>query len=270
MAVRYDKKFNAEIRKVVNAYNAKINRLSKAGTMNYLPKKFSANALKNLKVTAKSRKDVRRRLKDLESFTKRGGEKNIQVGKTNIPKYQYESVKKYRRLVTRNINAKLKKYESTKPVSSGKKEKLTFAEQGSDEYLNVLANKEKLLDEPDIESMSEKEIDMYIHKLRVSLRDYDLNVWQNNYIDIFQDTALSYGYDPDKLETITWALQQLDPEQFDELAFEDRNIKAVLTHYKSLLDIQTAEAFEKSSDTVIDNLDAIYDNLSGILAKLNE
>lgn len=270
MAVRYDKKFMNEIRRTVNAYNRKINRLSKMDTNYRLPEKFTYIDLEKLKSVATSRSEVRRRLQDLEAFTTRGGEKNIKIGQTIIPKYQYENVKKYHRLASRSINAKLKRYENTKPVSSGKREKLTFAEQGSDDYLNLLAKKEKLLDEPNIKTMSQEEIDMYIHKLRVSIRDYDLNMWQNNYIDIFQDTALSYGYDLEKLDTIVWALQQVTPEQFDELAFEDRNIKAVLTHYKSLLDIQTAAAFEKSSATVIDNLDEIYENLSGILAKVNE
>ena len=53
------------------------------------------------------------------------------------------------------------------------------------------------------------------------------------------------------------------------IILEDRNIKAVLTHYKSLIDIKTAEAFEKDSETVINNLDEIYNNLSGILSKIN-
>lgn len=269
MAVRYDKNFMAEINKVVNAYNRKITRLSKLDNDYILPQKFSTEALKALKATATSRTEVRRSLKDLQSFTTRGGEKNIKVGKTTMPKYQYANIKRYRRIAASTLNKKLKKYENVKPVSSGRREKFTFAEQGSDEYLNLLAKKEKLLGTMDYENMTQKEIDIYLHKLKVNVREYDLVAWQDNYIDIFQDTALSYGYDPAKLDTIVWALQRLSPEEFDELAFEDRNIKEVLTHYQALLDIQTAEAFEKSSATVIDNLDAIYDNIEGILSKLN-
>lgn len=271
MAVRYDQEFMNEIRRTVNAYNRKINRLSKLDTNYILPEKFSAESLKALKATATTRGEVRRRLKDLQSFTARGGEKNIRVGKATIPQYQYTNIKRYRRILSNKINKKIKQYQTTYPVTSGKREKFTFAEQGSDEYLTLLAKKEKLLGnlKEQLGNMSEKDIDMFVHKLRVNAREYDLVAWQNNYIDIFQDTALSYGYDTEKLDTIVWALQRLTPEQFDELAFEDRNIKAVLTHYKSLIDIKTAAAFEKDSETVINNLDEIYNNLSGILSKIN-
>ena len=265
MAVRYDKKFMAEINSTINAYNRKINRLSKMDTNYILPTKFTRDALSALKATATSRKEVRRRLKELQRFSFRGGEKNIKVGKATMPKYKYQNIKSYQRLAARKINKKLKKYETTYPTHNGKKEAFTFAEYGEDAYLNLLATKESLLEEPDIEKMTQKELDMYLHKLRVNIREYDLDLWQKNYIDIFQDTALSYGYDTEKLDTIVWALQQLDPEEFDELAFEDRNIKEVLTHYKALLDIKTAGAFAKSSETVINNLDSIYENLDKIL-----
>ena len=268
MAVRYDKNFMSEINRVVRAYNAKINRLSKLDNDYVLPTKFDKLAMEAMKQTSASRADVRRRLKDLQSFTERGGEKNIRVGTTTMPKYQYTNIKRYQRLATRRINKRIRRYETTRPVNSGRTEKFTFAELGSNDYVNLLAKKERLLTNVDISNMTSSEREIYLHKLRVNIKDVDLQKWQQNYIDIFEDTALSYGYDTDKLETIVWALKNLDPEQFDEVAFEDRNIKEVLTHYKALLDIQTAEGFEKSSMTVIDNLDAIYDNLSGILSKL--
>lgn len=268
MAVRYDKNFMAEINKVIRAYNSKITRLSKIDTDYVLPARFDQAAVQAMKNTSTTRADVRRRLKDLQAFTQRGGEKNIRIGNATIPRYQYTNIKRYQRLAKIRINKKLRRYETTKPVNSGKIEKFTFAELGSNDYVNLLAKKERLLSNINLETMTTSERDMYLHKLRVNTRNVDLDMWQKNYIDIFQDTALSYGYDPEKLDTIVWALQRLDADEFDEVAFEDRNIKEVLTHYKALLDIQTAEAFEKSSATVIDNLDAIYDNLSGILSKI--
>lgn len=262
--IRYDKKFMNEINKVVRNYNAKINRLSK--TNKILPQKFTSESLRNLKATSRNRTDIRRALKDLQSFTARGGEKTISIGNNTMPRYQFNNVKRYRRLATYRINQKIKRYETTHPVSNGKTDKFTFSQRGEDEYLTLLAKKEKLLD-VDISSLGKKELDLYLHKLKVNIREYDLDEWQRNYIDIFQDTALSYGYDPYKLETIVMALQSLNPDEFDELAFENRNIKAVLTHYKSLLDIKTAEDLDKNSSTVIDNLDSIYEHLDIIFGK---
>ena len=267
MAVRYDEKFNKEISKVIRAYNNKISRLNKIGGYR-LPQKFTTTNLRDLKLTSRTRYEVRKKLKDLSAFTVRGAEKTIEVDNINIPKYQYELIKKYRRIATYRLNQKIKKYETTKPVSNGKKDKRTFAELGEDEYLTVLAKKEKLIDNANISEMTPKEIEDYIHKLKANTREYDLDIWQQNYVNIFQDTALSYGYDPDKLDTIVYALQNLSPEQFDKLAFENRNIKAVLTHYESLLDIKSARDMEKNSETVIDNLDSIYEHLDEIFSYL--
>lgn len=267
MAVRYDKKFNEEINRVIKSYNRKISRLNKLGG-HILPQRFTNSNLKDLKLTSRTRAEVRKKLRDLSTFTARGAEKMITINSTTIPRYQNELIKKYRRLATYRLNKKIKEYETTHPVSNGKRDKRTFAELGEDDYLTLLAKKEKLIDNADISKMTPKEIEDYIHKLKANTRDYDLDLWQQNYINIFQDTALSYGYDPDKLDTIVYALQNLSPEQFDKLAFENRNIRAVLTHYKSLLDIKSASDMEKNSEAVIDNLDSIYTHLDEIFSYL--
>ena len=91
MAIRYDKKFMNEINRIVKSYNAKITRLSKMDNDYLLPSKFTKDAVATMKATAVSRADIRRRLKDLQSFTERGGEKTIRVGRTSLPKYQYSN-----------------------------------------------------------------------------------------------------------------------------------------------------------------------------------
>ena len=267
MAVRYDKKFMAEINSVINAYNRKITRLSKMDTGYILPTKFTKDALSALKETAASRKEVRRRLKELQRFSARGGEKNIKVGKSTIPKYKYQNIKSYQRLLKYRTTTKMKKYETTHPISNGKTEPFTFAQYGSGDYLTLKTKKAKLLDDVDISSMSQKELDMYLHKLRVNTKDYDLDLWQNNYIDILQDTALSYGYDTDKLEILVERLKRLNPEKFDDLAFVNNNIRQVLTAYKALLNIETWKELNDVSGDVISNLDSIYENLDDILSE---
>ena len=107
MAVRYDNKFMAEINKIVRSYNAKINRLGKISNDYVLPSKFTALNMRDLKATATSRAEVRRELKNLQSFTAKGGEKNITIGHTTVPKYLYNNVKRYQRLATYRINKKI-------------------------------------------------------------------------------------------------------------------------------------------------------------------
>ena len=266
MAVRYDKKFMAEINNIVNAYNRKITRLSK-GTNDYiLPSKFTKTDIANLKATAGSRTEVRRELKNLQSFTARGGEKNIRVGKATIPKYKYANVKRYQRLLKVQTSRRMKKYETTHPISGSKTEPFTFSQYGSQDYLTLKAKRLTLL-EKDIANMTPEEIDNFLEKLKANTRPKNLDIWQQNYIDILQDTALSYGYDTEKLEFLVERLKMLSPEEFDDIAFISRNIRAVLYAYKALDNIETYKELSDVGEDVIANLDAIYDNIDEIITE---
>lgn len=265
MAVRYDKKFNSEINKIINSYNAKIRRLAKSNQGYDLPSKFTAKDLKVLKNTALSRTEVRRRLKDLTSFTARGGEKSIKVGKTTMPKYKFSNIKRYQRLLKTQINKGLKKYETTHPVVNNEELPYTFSQYGSSEYLTLKAKEMNLLNK-DLGSMTKGELDKYLKKLMINTKEKNLDIWQNNYIAILEDTALSYGYDTDKLEYIVSRLSKLSANDFDDLSFINRNIKEIVYYYKVLEDIQTANELSDVGGDVIRNLDNIYENLDDILA----
>lgn len=264
MAVRYDRKFMNEIKKVVSAYNRKITRLSKTGGDYTLPPKFSSDALKSMKQTAVSRKDVRRRLSELQSFTARGGEKNIRVAGTTIPKYQYTNIKKYQRLLKIQTGKKLKEYETRKPILNAEVQPLTFAQYGTQDYLTLKAKRELLLDK-DILSMDFKERQNYIASLRANTKTVDLGLWQTNFLNIFEDTALSYGYDATKTEIITTMLRKLNPEQIDDLTFINKNIREIIHGYRKLENIYTAEDLDAIGEDVRANLDNILYNLPDVL-----
>lgn len=266
MAIRYDTKFMNEIRSIVNAYNAKINRLSKKDVGYTLPEKFGNEAIRAMKATAVSRKDVRRTLKNLQSFTARGGEKLVKVGTSSLPKYQFTNIKRYQRLLKVQTTKRMKELETRHPVVNAKEQPFTFSQYGSQEYLTLKAKRMTLLDK-DLSKMSETELKTYLEKLMVNTKTRDLNVWQTNYLSILEDTALSYGYDPDKLDIIVNRLSKLSAEEFDDLSFINRNIKEIIYSYRALEDIQTASELGAVSEDVIRNLDSIYENLDEILSK---
>lgn len=266
MAVRYDKKFMAEINRTINAFNRKITRLSKAGGYT-LPKRFTREDLTRIKETSRTRADVRKRLKDLQSFTARGGEKMISIKANKIPRYQYENVKRYRRILAAKTSRKLKRYETTRPISGGKIQPLTFAQTGSREYLTLRAKKDILMGKT-WETMTPKEITDYLNQLIANTTEKVIDTWQENYVGILEDTALSYGYDTEKLEELVTTLKNLTPEKFEELAFRDKNIQAILYSYQALKDIQSSEELADVSDDVVNNLDSIYENLDDILKTL--
>lgn len=265
MAVRYDKKFMSEINKIIRSYNAKITRLSNSDNNYMLPKKFSSEALKSLKATAHSRVEVRRKLQNLQSFTARGGEKNITVGKTQIPKYLYSNIKRYQRLLKMQTTKKIKEYETRHPVSAGKQEPFTFAQYGSQEYLTAKAKKQALL-EKNLEELSFSELIKYMERLESNTRIERDDIWQENYIKILQDTALSYGYDQNKLEYIVDKLQNMKARDFSDIAFINRNIKAIIYYYKLLESIQTNKELKDVGEDVIRNLDEIYDYIDELVS----
>lgn len=264
MAVRYDQKFMNEIRRTVNAYNRKINRLSKLDTNYILPEKFSAESLRALKATATTRGEVRRRLKDLQAFTERGGEKNISVKGATLPRYQYSNIKRYRKILGSQLKSKMRKYETTHPITKAKEEPYTFSQYGSQEYLTLKAKYETLLSK-DISVLSPDEVKNYLNKLMANVQPKKMDVWQNNYIDILQDTALSYGYDTEKLEYIVEKLRSLNPQQFDDISFISRNVKQVMYAYKALENIETIKELTDVGEDVISNLDALYESIDDII-----
>lgn len=264
MAVRYDTEFKKEINKVINAYNRKIQRLSKSGENYMLPEKFGEEAYKSLKATSLTRADVRRKLKDLQSFTARGGEKNITVNGATMPKYLHTNIKRYQRLLKTQTTRKLKAYETRKPVQNGEIQPFTFSQYGSQEYLTLKAKRMTLLDK-DLSAMSPRELKTYLEKLEANTKKVDLKIWQNNYLGILEDTALSYGYDPDKLDVIIERFSKLSASDFDDLTFINRNIKDIIYKYKALTNIETSKELADIGEDVIANLDSIYENLDEIL-----
>lgn len=263
MAVRYDKDFMNEINRVINAYNRKITRLSKMNTDYTLPQKFGSEDMKLLK-TSVSRVDVRRRLKELQTFTARGGEKNITVKGTTIPKYQYTNIKRYQRLLKIQTTKKLKQFETRKPILNAKVQPLTFAQYGTQEYLTLRAKRELLL-EKDIAKLGFKERQNYLNTLRANTKTVDLNIWQNNFLNIFEDTALSYGYDDTKLEIIMTMLKKLNAEEIDDLTFINKNIREIIHGYRKIEDVKSAADLEAVGSDVRTNLDNILYSLPDVL-----
>lgn len=261
MAIRYTKKTNQEINRIVRNYNAKINRLKRSSNNYSLPVRVSSEIIKE---SVSNRADLNRRLGDLKTFIARGGEKNITVNNITLPKYQYENIKKYRRLVSRRINAKIKLYETTKPKNRGKEEAVTYAQMGDKDYLNAIAKKELLL-EKKLENLTNAELNDYVDLLQRNARTRSKDIWKENYIDILRDTADTYGYDSTKTKVIIDRLKALTPAQMDRLFTSERVIQQIMYYYKPIKDLGIETAVKDMQDDALVNFDNLYNNLDEIL-----
>lgn len=234
MAIRYDKKINNEIRRIVNNYNAKIKRLEgKDDETISIPSRFDRQALKNLRETTKNRADLRRKLKNLQEFTKRGGEQIIRVKGKSIPRYQYKQIQRYRNLINRRLKKREKFNESTYPTYEGKKEKFTIAQQFDEEVRNIQAQREKLID-VDYLSYSPQELTEYISSLESNARTINLTQWQQNYADMLLDVGYVHGISHKKLHNLREKLLSLSPSKFDKLFKTESTIKQIIYYYKQV------------------------------------
>lgn len=264
MAIRYDKKLNNEIKKIVNSYNAKIRRLEKSDENYILPDKISARSLEALKGSVSNRADLRRRLRDLESFTERGGEKTIVVNNTKMPKYQYKNIKRYQSLIKRRVDKKIDYYENKRPTNAGIEEDTTFAKMGDRDYLNALA-KRKLLLEKDLSNMSNEDREKFLDLLQSNARTRSASTWKSNYLDILIDTGKVYGYDDEKLNALEKKLSKLSPSEFDRLFTTERTIQQILYYYKPINDLGVDVALDNMQDDALSNFDNLYSNIDEIL-----
>ena len=197
MAIRYDKKINNEIRRIVNNYNAKIKRLEGRTDVSVPSKIYT----KEIKEGIKNRADLRRKLKNLQEFTKKGGEKNITVKGRTLPQYQYKQAQRYRNLISKRLKAREQFNISTYPTYEGRKEKFTIAEQFNEEQRNIEAQRRMLLD-VDYLDYSPSEMSSYIENLEAldsEFRALDLSGEKFIVADRFPFLYLAREYNLDYL-----------------------------------------------------------------------
>lgn len=208
MAIRYDKKLNSEIARVVRNYNAKIKRIENYfDSFNYmLPEKMS---IKNLKQNVYTRNELRRKLKELQRYSTRGIEQTMTTKSGySLSKYEYINLKKETARVKRNITRELTRLESEQPKVFGVKQSKTFAQMGDSYYLNLEARREKL--QKDIQALDKVDYESYkqlVYKTGRNM-EYNNSLFRENYKKMLTDLAYYVKYDKE---------MDLDPEIYEKI-----------------------------------------------------
>ena len=270
MAIRYDKKINSEINRIVNNYNSKIRRLSKTNKAVYIPERITKSGIKDLKESVTNRADLRRRLKELQRYSERGGEQIIKVKGVSISRSQYKTLTSYKRLATLRINRKLKFFEENKPTSSGIEQAGTFKQLRTQEYLNTVAKKEALLGKDLSTLTSDREINEYINKLKVNTRTFSAKDWQHTYVeDIFTTAGYILGIDKKTIDKISKKFESLTPAQFNKLVSQEALLKSIQEIYEGITNagIKKTKKFYENADEIYNNLEENIDNL---ISKIKE
>lgn len=263
MAIRYDKKLNQEINRVIKNFNQKISRLEKEERGLLLPSKISK---KQLKQEVYTRAELKRKLKELQRFSKRGVEETITT-RTGIKlsKYEFEELKRESARVKRNVSREISKLGKEKVKIAGKEQVATLAQMGSRDYLNLIARRKAL--EKDIGMLTKEEYERYRKLVEKTgkTKQYMNTVFKQNYFDMLSDLGYYFGYDNNKLEEIKNKLMKLNPKQFLRIFNTDRAIKSILDYYPVVTNNFTLLNPNDIRDDVNILYDTLYENIDEIL-----
>lgn len=267
MAIRYDKKLNQEINKTIKNFNQKVARLEKMGR-ELLPLKITKQQLKE---NSYNRKDLQRKLKQLQRFSKRGIEEVVETkGGVKLTKYELQNIKRENKRIKQSITRRINELKVQKPKIFGKEQASTYSQMGDSEFTNLVARRKAL--EKNIEKIDIDELNRLKKLLEKTgnKKVYMDNVFKESYFKMLADLAYYYDYDRNKLNEMRDKLYELKPEKFLKLFNEDKAIKAIVDYYPFVSTRRTKKKKIKVNpmdykDDVISLYDALYDNLDEIL-----
>lgn len=251
--IRYDKKLESELSKVVINYNTKIRRLSKAKPQNvYIPEKITK---KEIKERFKTRKDLRYYFKDIKEFTKRGGERIVRKRGVTAPTYLHKSISRYRRRLSHQIKNQ-EYFINTRASYFGKLENVTREQALDEEYLNYKARKSLLNKE--IKDMNIEQLINYQEKLQSNTKNKDNKNFQNAYIEMLIDTSYLYDIPHEKVHEIVTKIKSLTPREFYDLFKQDRAFQGLIYYYKATNVLGVDQAYETNKLEASDFLEKFY------------
>jgi hypothetical protein len=264
MAIRYDKKLNQEINKTIRNFNQKITRLEKSERDLLLPEKITK---KELKENVYTRTELRRKLRELQLYSKRNIEETITTkGGVTLSRYELTKIKRESSRIKASLTREINKMQSTSPKVFGKKQATTFAQMGDQYYLNLQARR-KALEKGDIGTLSSEQLKQYKSLLEKTRRNktYYSNIFKDNYMQMLTDMGYFYGYDKEKLDKLKETISSLDSDKFLKLFREEKSIQAILEYYPNIVMKSGGINPDDIKEDVKNLYDALVDNIDDVL-----
>lgn len=250
MGIRYDQKLNEDIRRVVSNFNAKIARLEKQGK-ELIPDRVYVS---QLKAEYDKRYELKRKLKELQRFSRRGVEEVIKTeGGVKTTKYALDNLKRDIRRSNYRLSREITRLER-------KITPLDITRRGA---LNLARSRKDLLSR-NIAKLNKRQLESIKANVNRVL-DYDKRTeqFQANFFQVIFSEAAYSGVSQDILDSIQNTLAGLTAEQLLQLSKENPHIKA-------LLDYSPTEGTYVSEQRMRDILTTIEAELPMILQEFNE
>lgn len=262
MAIRYDKALNQEINRVVRNYNNKIQRLRKTDSNLRLPETVSVRGLKREMF---SRKDLVRKLKDLELYSIRGMEKTITTeGGVDISRYEYRLLQKESRRVKSYLTRKINILNQTIPTVSGIRQDVSFAEMGSQQVANLIARREAITNKGELNKMKPEVFKRFLELINKNenYMNYQTSIFRSNYEDkMLFNLGYWVDYDYEKVKKIKETMNKLSDKEFLTMFESDATIRAIADYYPE----SHKDDPSRNADTIIELFDNLYENIDFIV-----
>lgn len=248
MAIRYDRQFNQEIRRVVANFNQKVKRLEQADHT-ILPDRVLVS---DLKKDFTKRADLKRELRRLQQFTERGAEEIITIGNVTDTRWGFSIDKQRARITKMNLTREINAIESGGNISPR-----------TSDYLNNLKYRRAYLDKP-ISTLTSYQLST---RKKIIFQDENREKKQQQFYDnIFSmlfKTAYQVGADRDQLLAIMTTLRQLTPAQLADAVDEVPALRSFILRYTAFTSVDKNN--QAATEDLVDSVSTLYKNLPTIL-----
>lgn len=264
--MKYTKKQNAEIQRIVKSFNAKLARLERQNISN-LPEHVN---VKDLKESFSNQRDLTRRLNQLSAFSAKSAKQFVRVGKDKVKmsKWQRDIFYANRRTAKRRLEREIGDYQRIIASRASKKAPIQSLKQ------ETLKNKLDELDylSRDISSLTKGQL-----KTTLATSEKEINrfkrdtTFYNNFFDMMFKDAQVTGNKDERIESIRNKLSELTPDQLLMAYNSEPALKHFVEYYnsKDLSKIKT-ESDEMENAKMDRNIDNLLQKVDKIVNEFKE
>ena len=265
MAYKISASSEAQLKKAINNFNAKIKRLESVDREIDIPEKANITAIKE-RVTNKW--ELNREIDKLERFSKRNAEELIQnKAGVVLSRWEYENLQREQKRLNARLLREIERYGNITPRAFGEKQSATYSQMG-DERLSNLKARQKAISSKSLSKATKeqlKSLETLINKTNANYRSTKKQTYYDNYLDgSLLNLGYYIGYDEEKLKYIREQLGQLTPDQFLKAFNEEASLKDMQDRYAIMHEEGVSP--DKLSEEVTPLLDELYNNIDKIVA----
>lgn len=249
--MKIQKKLLKDINSTLRKFNAKVRRLEKSAKEDIIiPERVSIKEFKEYETS----RDIRRRLRQLDRFSRRGVEKamTLQDG-SQVSIWEKKEHDILKRSALSKLSKKIKYYETHRPRVYGKVQDVSFAKTADESYLRLIAERNRLKTKG-LMSRNQLETENRRSNRILEARNHQ---FRENYYKMLDDIGGMLGQ-KEKADQIKDQLDKLSDKDFVDFFNEDKGLNAITFFYQTIED----NLFYVNYEYIKNNFDLMAEHLN--------